>query len=375
MMNRSLLILSVGAAGLIGSLAWLKGLRTPPRAAALDPAAPTKTVEAAPQEWQGTIRSPRTVHPQARTTPASPASLISRLLQGEEIPKPAAAELESFLDANHRSTGSLLGAFRATGDTNFLKEAMEKAPNDPRVAFAAYWFGTQAKYDDPASPERRQWLEKLKESDPNNALGNLLSARDYLNVGQPDKALAELNAASSQSVYRDYSLEFIQDAEEAYRGAGLSEAEAKVVACAELPLPHLAQLKKLVQGVMDLAGTYRQAGDEASAQAVLQMGLNVGQRLRSGGDQFLIQELVGIAAERIALAGFDPSAPYGSEGQTVKDRLDQIVQEREQIKVLGKQVEGLLPTMSEQDLVTYFERVKTLGETAATRWAVEKYAR
>jgi len=368
---RYLLLLS--AVGLLGGLVWLKAMRPSPRGDVLESPAPAKTVEVDAEKLPGSGSTPVAFRPQARVNPDSPATLITRLLNGEDIPRPGSAELEGFLDANGRRAGSLLGAFRATGDRNFLREAMEKAPSDPRVAFAAYWFGTTAKYDEPASPERRQWLENLKQSDPNDSLGNFLSARDYFNAGQPDKALAELSAASGKTAYRDYSREFIQDAEEAYRAAGLSEAEAKVIACSELPLPHLAQLKKLAQGVVNLAGTYRQAGDEASAQAVLQLGLNVSQRLRSGGDQSLIQDLVGIATERIVLDGLDPAAAFGADGQTVKGRLDQMLQEREQIKASAKQIETMLPTMSEQDLVTFFDRTKTLGESAAMRWALEKY--
>jgi len=39
--------------------------------------------------------------------------------------------------------------------------------------------------------------------------------------------------------------------------------------------PQLAHLKRLGQDVAELATLYRQAGDEASAQAALQMGLNL----------------------------------------------------------------------------------------------------
>jgi hypothetical protein len=299
-------------------------------------------------------------------------NLLAQLMNGDG-PKLSPAELEPFLEASHRSAESLLGAFRATGDRAFLREAMEKAPTDPRVAFAAYHFATPYKYDEPATPERRGWLDKLKEADPMNPLGDFLSARDYFKAGQPDKAIADLTTALSKPGYQDYSVAFIQDNEEAYRAGGISEAEAKIIACSELPLPHLAELKKLSQNLVDLANTYRQAGDEVSAQAALTLGMNVSERLRANGNQFLIQDLVGIAAERIVLGGMDSTAIYGDSGQTVKDRLDQTLREREEIKARAKQVEAIVSQMSEQDLANYFDRIKVLGETSASRWVLSKY--
>ncbi len=299
---------------------------------------------------------------------------VVRLLRGEDVPKPSSGELQAFVDASSRSTESLLGAFRATGDRAFLREAMEKAGKDARVALAAYYLERPYNNEQAATPERRKWLDAFKSADPDNALPNLLSARDYFKAGETDKALEEAKAAYLKPGFQDYSVSFIQDAEEAYRAAGYSEAEAKAFATSDLPLPQLAELKRLQQNLLDQSNSFRQAGDSASADAAMQLALNLYQRMQPGKNQFLICDLVGIAMEKQLLSSMDPTSPYGDPGQTVKDRLDQLQQTREAIKGLGKQSEALLPRMTEQDLASFFDRIKVTGEQSAIQWAIKKYA-
>jgi hypothetical protein len=292
---------------------------------------------------------------------------LARWMSGEEMPKLTLEQVESYLTANQRSAETLLAAFQASGDKRWLQEAKEKYPNDPSVAFMAL-----SRSD--TSGERRQWLDTLKQVAPDNALADYLSANDDLKAGRTDDAVRELAAANSKTKLQDYWVERVQNAEEAYRSAGYSAAEAKAVALASLQLPQLAQFKQLAQGVMDLAGAYRQAGDEASAQAALQTGLNLGQRLTTG-QSTAIQDLVGMAVERLALSTMDPDTPYGTGGQTVEDRIGDLLQQRKTIKALNQSVEGLLATLPEQDLVTFFDRQRVFGESPTLQWLVAKYGK
>ncbi|WP_150107483.1 hypothetical protein, partial [Pedosphaera parvula] len=207
-----------------------------------------------------------------------PTNIVALLRAGKELPKLNLSQLQTYLDANHRSAASLLAAFRATGDASLLQEAREKFPNDPRVAFVAI-------YQNGSPEERRQWIDNLKQSAPDNALGDYVSAFDHFKSGQTDQAVQDLVAASGKSKWQDYSMDSMQNAEEAYRAAGYSEAEAKAAAVMGQPLPQLAELKGLGRNLGELANSYRQAGDEASAQAALQMGLNLGQRLEDPSAQ------------------------------------------------------------------------------------------
>lgn len=296
-----------------------------------------------------------------------PTNLYARLKDADEPPKLTHEQLEAYLAANHRNAGSLLAAFRNSGDKVYLKEAEERFPNDPRVDYAAAF-----RSDSPE--ERSQWLDNLKNSAPDNALANYLAARDDFKAGQTAQALQELTAAAGKQNYQDYSLDFAQNAEEAYLNAGYSEAEAEGVSMSGVLLPQLAELKQVGVSLGELATSYRQAGDDASAQEAVQMALNLAQRLDPGGPggEFTINNLVGIAVERIALNTMDPAAPFGDAGQTVQDQINALVQQRADIKTVNEQVDAVLPTFSDQDLASYYERIKLFGVQAAQQWVVAK---
>jgi hypothetical protein len=302
--------------------------------------------------------------------------LLSRLFGSNGIPDLKPEQLEAYLAQNHRSAQSLLAAERTTGDKSFLREAMEKYPNDPRVAFEAYFRGGSYDREKVAPEEARKWLDALRRADPDNALGDYLSARDHFKSGQTELALQELQAGSGKSEYQDYSLDFLQASEEAYRAAGYSEAPAKWAATSNLLLPSLYELKYLSVSAADLVKQYQQAGDSASAQAVQQMGFSVGQRCY-GPDQFpLINTLVGIAIDKIMLGTMDPNSSYPNSGNpnwTVQNQFDALNQQRADIKTLVNQSEPILPTLSDQDLSNYKDRMQMFGEAAAMRWVIEKY--
>jgi hypothetical protein len=56
-----------------------------------------------------------------------------------------------------------------------------------------------------------------------------------------------------------------------------------MIASSTLLLPQLAEYKGVSQNLVELANAYRQSGDEASAQAALQMATSLGQRLDGSG--------------------------------------------------------------------------------------------
>jgi hypothetical protein len=293
-------------------------------------------------------------------------NLLTRVLRGEEPPKLTPEQIGPYLEANRRSVESLLAASRTTGDKAFLQEAKEKYPNDPRVAFdALIWSKPE---------ERRQWLDTFKQSAPDNALPNYLSALDHFKSGQTDQAVQDLSAAAGKSQFQDYSLDFLQNAEEAYRAAGYSEAEAKTVAETSLLLPQLAPLKDLGRNMSDLASSYRQAGDEASAQATMQMVMNLGESLTEPTPgHALITDLVSLAIERRMLTSLEPGSVFGDSALTVKAQLDQLDQRRNQLQALGRSGQQFFETMPEQDLITYLDRRKMFGEVAAMQWVANRY--
>jgi hypothetical protein len=138
-------------------------------------------------------------------------------------------------------------------------------------------------------------------------------------------------------------------------------------------LPQLAELKGLGQSLGELARFYRQVGDEASAQAALQMGVALGRQVGEPAPQStVIGELVGMAIERQILGTLDPASPYDAAGHSVRDRLDELLREREVRKALIQQGERLLRTLPEPALINYYDRMRTSGELEAMRWVVDR---
>jgi RNA polymerase sigma factor (sigma-70 family) len=298
------------------------------------------------------------------------SNLIAQLFKDGNAPKLTHEQVEAYLKANGRKATSLLAAFDASGDPKLLQEAMEKYPNNPQVDF-------RAALDKNLSPEQqRQWLNAFEQSAPDNALANYLSAVNYFSSGQNDQAVQELNAAASKSQFQDYTMDSVQNREEAYLSAGYSAADAGMLAEAQTQLPQVAALKQLGQNMVSLANSYQQSGDSTSAQAALQMAANLGRNLDDGesGAPFLINTLVGMNIEYNALKAMDPKSAYGSAGQTVQDQLNQIAQQKTVLKSMNDQFyNSVAPMMSQQDWISFQQRQNIFGETAAQQWFIGKY--
>jgi len=296
-----------------------------------------------------------------------PTHLIAGMLGEGGVSRLSAAQIQHYLDENHRSASSLLAAYRTSGDLAWLHEAMEKHPGDPEVAFEA------ALNQDISTAERRDSLDAFKRAAPENPMANYLSALDYFKSGQTDQAVQELIAASGRQGFADYTLERIQADEEAYRAAGYSEGDAKMAATWGVDLPQLAQMKSLAQNMVELAASYQRAGDADSAQAVSQMTIGLGQQMDAAPGSWtpLISRMVGIAVERMALSSMDPSSAYGDG--TVQDELDQLMQRRESLTALVTQTTPFQQQMTAEDWLNYNERTLSFGEENAIAWLLNKY--
>jgi len=154
----------------------------------------------------------------------------------------------------------------------------------------------------------------------------------------------------------------------------LALAESKLVPTAQLLLPQLGQLKDLGNRLGDLANSYRSAGDEASADATLDMAVQLANRYveRFPGEPE-ISRLVGMAIEYNTLKQMEPASSYGGGSETVQNRMSQIGQERQDFKNLNNNARELLPQMSDQELISYIDHRLLFGEPAALRWVLAKY--
>ena len=276
-------------------------------------------------------------------------------------------QVAPYLQTHGRTASTLLAAYRTTGDPQFLEEAMKNFANDPLVAF-------EALFRKGASPEDKlAWLETFKTADPQNSLPNYLSALEHMKGGRMDQAIQELMNASGKATYNDYTNYRLQEDQEVWLAAGHSVAEAKTFSATQLLLPQLHHVKDLGIKLGELAASYRQAGDAASAQTALDMAAQLGQRYQNTPGETEISWLVGVAVERAALSKMDPNTPYGPNGETVQQRLDHLTLERNEIRELNAKLETLLSNLTDQDWISYQDRWRIFGEKAAIQWIINKY--
>jgi hypothetical protein len=285
--------------------------------------------------------------PPTHSVAANPTETKSNDDERAKVPQISRAQAEAWLAKHNRNAMSLLAAFRAMGDTNYLNEAATNFPNDPHVELAVL-----AHYEFPA--DRRKWLDLFKQSSPSNSLANYLSAQDDFKNGKSDEAAQELLAASGKSQFDNFAMENQLDAEELYSASDKSPIEVVTDAMSDMAgetLPELAAFKRLAQGIGDLEQQYLTSGDADSAANLAQTGMMLANQLQNGDSgKYLINQLVGIADERIVLSKLDQNAPYDFlNGQTPAQITEQLQQQKRGWIQNVKAFDALYPNMTDAE--------------------------
>jgi hypothetical protein len=276
------------------------------------------------------------------------------------------AEIANYLAQNHTNALSLLTAFQASGDREFLRQAAANFPDDPLVQARVLVHNL---YPD----QRQQWLDALKKSAPENSLPNFLAARDYMDQGNATAALAEITSTANKH-FDDYYRHSALGLEEAYLGAGRSPAEAKALGGSEILLPQLAPLKSLGVQLADLSAEYGKAGDSASQQALLNGVYEMATQLRDNGNQgTLVTSLVGLALQNIVLQHWPEGIPADVIQSSIADQLAANQQYRQSIKADTHLLSQWLPSASESEIIAYLDHRQSLGEENALKWLKSRH--
>ncbi|MGO9201831.1 MAG: RNA polymerase sigma factor [Limisphaerales bacterium] len=297
------------------------------------------------------------------TRSANPAAW----LVNSNAPRLSADQAESYLNRHGRKPACLLAAYYSSRSETYLREATENYPNDARVAFAA---AAAAKAQ--GQPEEyRQWLGRFEAAAPENGLPNYLLAADYMDAGLTNQGLRELQAATSKSKLDLYSLDLAQSCEQAYLSAGYSDLEAEAAGMANTPKLSLLPFSDLKRKLFDLADSCRQTDDAASAQAVLEMGLTLGQRFAEPSPMATIVEtLYGLVVEHDMLERMDPDSRVGSTELAAQAQLDGISATYTRVK--EENLKELMRSIPLEDQPGYLDRLKATGQLAALQWLVSK---
>ena len=283
-------------------------------------------------------------------------SRIVGWLNGRTLPHLDDDQAEAYAQQHQRRPEALLAAAQSSGQRAFLREAMAKYPRDKRVAMAAV-FQSGSSEAKGRPQERRQWLDAFKLAAPDNALAFDLSAREHFKAGQPALAEKDIQAAANKPI-RDYAIELIDHASDAYLSAGYSEAEAISLAMGSLMMPHFAQLNDLGQKLGKRAAQYRENGDTTASAKMLQAALRIGVQLDVTNSLTILQNIVGLAIQYNALKEMDPGASVGKMGRTAQAEMDRITERRADLRSLTREFDGLFRQMSDKEIGHHFNQQK-----------------
>ncbi|MBI3881346.1 MAG: hypothetical protein HY301_14940 [Verrucomicrobia bacterium] len=290
-----------------------------------------------------------------------------KLMEVDEngLPRLKREVADAYLAKKDRNSESLLAVFKARRDPAYLKEAAQKFPADRSVQLAVI-------LSDEFKGERRQWLERFKESSPDNPLATYLSAREHLQSGRTEEALQDLVAGSGRHSFDDLTMQGMLRAEELYVSVDFTSPMAKTMAMADGMNPMFTELRGLSREMTNLVAGYRQANDGASADKMMQAGLEMARQLQSGpGGRLVINQMVGIAIEQQFMRLMELGQASQMLGVSVEERLAQMKAQRAEFGELTKQSISLYE-LPEREQALYFDRLKVNGELDAMRWLKER---
>lgn len=260
-------------------------------------------------------------------------------------------EVAEYLRQNRTNAVSLLTAFAATHDREYLRMAGKAFPNDSYVQ-------SQMLMHDVFPEDRQKWIDAFKASAPDNSFANLLSAQERMRAGDVAGALADVAAAQGKT-FEDFTRQSMVSLTEAYMASGRSIAEANVAGSAEVLLPHLAQIKRLAEGLMAQA-----AENPAATQAAWQIGTHL--RQENGG--ILLTDAVGLAIQNILLRDWPAGQPAPFLDVSVEEQLAANRAHRQNVQAGTALFDSWLPNAPEHEVISYIERIKTFGEWDALNW-------
>jgi hypothetical protein len=268
-----------------------------------------------------------------------------------------------FVQAQGSNAVSLVAAFEASRNKDYLKAALEKFPTNAFVqSKALLWLEL-------SDEQHAKVTEDFKKSAPTNAFANYIAARHAIKRGDTQTALAELMAAKGKG-FEEYFRDSTEGLEAAYASAGYSEAEAKLLGSCDITLPHLAQIKGVGRYFLDLAEKAGAAGDTKTQQQMALLNWEIGQTLRkASGSVPVITELVGIAMENHSLRGWPAGTDFS--GRPPTDWLEANNADRNEIRIAGPVFFEWFPTAPDNEIITYLDTLKNSGEREALKWLLE----
>ena len=214
--------------------------------------------------------------------------------------------------------------------------------------------------------QRVEWLEKFKESDPENALPNYLAAQEAFRAQDYETGIAELRAAVEKE-YRDYSADQRGEVTDFYTATGAVDADTALYASSRASaLPHLGYLQALSERLIEHQTRLSAAGDDVAAAELNELGWSMLETVNAhrGSNTISSRTMILFMQEKILRSG-----------QNNAGALETLVAERQRVAALGERLrqvfaDGAFIDHSQFD--GYAHRVHDIGEVEAAEWLLEQ---
>jgi len=268
-------------------------------------------------------------------------------------------QVEATLDEGGRNPQDLIAAQAVLGDYQYLREAVEREPDNPDVLF---WVLAKNVYPN----EREAWIEKFKASDPDNSMGNYLAAQEAFRAQDVEKGMEELRIAAEKG-YSDPSVDLRDQVVDFYGKTGQFDREMIVHGSANVnSTPHVNQIQALSSQLLSEHRRLVLAEDTVAADEVLQLANEMLRTVetQSTAGSARAKTMMLFMQEQLAEAAGDPD---GS--------LEQLRTERERIGNLSVRMQQIFAredVVADHQLESYAIAVGEMGEVQAMQWFVEE---
>ena len=287
-----------------------------------------------------------------------------------EKPIPDPAGFENYIERHDHSLEAYLAAIHLSSDpVRHIAAAAERFPDDPRIHYLILGHN--------AFPEDRdKWIERFKKSAPDSAIASIFSARAKFAAGDREAAIEQLELAARQGGLEEFTKGSLMASDAALIEFGFTPLEAKLRGTFRQTALVLGGYQKTFK---DLREATKETNDPAEKLELASLGVALSNQFSQGeANTNLINRLVGISGETMFLRDLDPDLESPNFSGTPAELLEQLEAERKEIREFTLTADdddgqlGVLQNLNEAEMEHYLDRVRSVGELEALRWA-EQY--
>lgn len=273
--------------------------------------------------------------------------------------KPSRAELDAMISRSSDKAGATVAAFLLTLDDHYLSQ-LESFPESELACMYLGMFAT-------GFPNRVKWAQQLQKLQPANALGWLIEGKARVFLKDFDQASAAIQAGITKGKLRMPENEALVCVRSSLREMGRSQDEVRSHSLA------LGVGSNMCIELMGVSTRFWKAQvekdpSEGGKIKAATMQLQLVDLMKSATDPSLSLSLAMLTSEENVLKQLPPDVEYGEGGATLASRLAQIKADRQGLGTQLIDSAKALSSASKEVQDGYYDRLESLGESAARRW-------